>query len=485
MGKRCRQAASGATFALIVAACAATDAPTSSEPSSAASTRAPVTTTTLPAAITFPESLADASFVQAPAPTGPCAAGDNAQVALFNAADGSEDWTFPIPRPGSTSAVDGSVAYISFRWDREQSPGIGAIDLETNSPRWQRFLPAEPEALRIAQDALIVATSDDIRALDSETGEDLWVASPQFDYSEVVLSNNAAYAIDSVGVKAIDYATGQVLWELPIERPDALATDGTTLVVAASNRAIAVDIDARAKLWDTNVSRFGSGKIFVTPTSVAFELTLSVAPGGGIAVLDRVSGSELWRATGIGEPQWAGNDQLFASAANDEPTPGQPFVLFALDAANGQELWRTPSTAQAFESIAGTAPGLVLVADPHPVIAGHERVRLLDSATGAAAWELMTPESFDHASVSEAGVVTMYGSGTSPGSDRGSFAVVQPNGSSWAATQADRITSTPQATPFGIMVVSGERTLSCVSRNLVVPDDQPQSVVLGASVEPE
>ncbi len=481
MGKRCRQAASGATFALLVAACAATDAPSSREQPSA-SPRTAITSTTLPTTVTFPDSLADASFVQAAMPDGPCAAGDNAQVTLFNIIDGSETWAFPLPRPGRATAVHGSAAYVSLRWDRGQLPGIAAIDLDAKAPQWQRFLPSEPESVQVAPVGLIVVTADDVRALDSETGEDLWVTSSQFDFTDVVLTDDAAYAIDSVGVSAISYDTGQVLWQLPIERPDALATDGTTLAVAANNRLIAVDIDARTKLWDTSVSRLGAGEIFVTPTSVAFELTPSVAPGGGIAVLDRVSGFELWRASGVGEPRWIGNDQLIASTANAEPTPGQPYVLFALDAASGQELWRTPSTAQAFDSIVGSAPGQVVVVDPHPAIAGLQRIRLLDSLSGLTTWESATEGSFDSAAVDSGSVVTLFGSNSSLGADRGSVALVRSGGDSWMATRADGIASAPQITPHGLLVVSGERTPTCVSRSVGSPRDA-QSAVLGATVE--
>lgn len=480
MGNRRRQAALGATIALLVAACAAPETPTSPQQPSA-SQRISATSTTLPRTVTFPESLADASFVQAAMPDGPCAAGDNSQVALFETSDGSEAWSFSIPRPGSTSVVHGSTAYVSFRWDRGQSPGIGAIDLDAKAPRWQRFLPTEPEAMHVSPSGLIVVTSDDVRALDIETGEDLWVNRSQFDFSNVVLSNDAAYAIDSVGVHAIDYGTGQILWELPIERPDALATDGSTLVVAANNRLIAVDIDARTKLWDMSVSRLGAGEIFVTPTSVAYELTPSVAPGGGIAVLDRVGGTELWRASGIGEPKWVGNDQLIGSTANEEPLPGQPYVLFALDASTGQELWRTPSTAQVFDSVVGADSGQVVAVDPHPAIAGLQRVRLLDAATGEAIWEMATNGAYDSAVVDAGTVVTLFGSGTSLGSDRGTVAVLRSGGESWTASSADGIAVAPELTAHGLLVISGERTPTCVSRSVGTPAEQ--SAVLGASVE--
>ncbi|MFT7473523.1 MAG: outer membrane protein assembly factor BamB [Verrucomicrobiales bacterium] len=479
MGKRCRLAAWGATFALFVAACTATEAPTSSRPAAEASRPASTSQSSIPTAVTFPHSLADASFVHAALPDGPCAAGDNAHISVFDSANGDETWSFPIPRPSNTSIIDGSVAYVSFRWDRGQHPGVGAIDLAGQAPLWQRFLTSEAEQMAVTDAGLIVVTRDDVRAIDIETGEDLWVNNSQFDFSRVALADDAAFAIDRVGVHAIDYSTGAVMWRLEVERPDAVAARGKTMAVAAGTRLIAVDTSRQGRLFDVQVNRLGAGQIWVTPTAISFELSPNTAPGGGVASLDRNSGVEKWRATGIGEAQWVGDRQLIASTASGEPAPAQPFALFALDATTGEEIWRVPATAQAFESVLGTSSDRLVTIDPHPAVSGLHRIRVIDAPTGELIWETSSDSTFDGAVVEAGTFVTAYASSSSLSTDRGRVSMLLGADSPWEVTRSDGIAQAPLLTPHGLVVISGERTPTCVGRALGEPVGQSQ--VLGAT----
>jgi outer membrane protein assembly factor BamB len=480
MGKRCRSAAWGATFALFVAACAASDEPSQSEaaaPSSSVSTpdRAPTQ-------IVFPSSLADASFIQAEQPDGPCIAGDNSRVTLFDSSSGEETWSFPIPRPGGTSVLDGSTAYLSFQWDRDLRPGVGAIDIDGRVPLWQRFLDSEPEQIALSEDGLIVVTRQDVRALDPETGEDLWINDSEFDFSNVVLSSEFAYAIDSVGVHAIDFASGSVVWELPIERPDAVAANDETLAVASGPRVIAVDITNRTRLFDITADRLGAGQLWVTPTVVSVELSPNAAPGGGVVSFDRTTGYELWRATNIGEAFWIGDTQLVASTANDEPLPAQPFVLFGLNATTGEREWTVPATAQAFDSVVGTSDERIVTRDPHPAVSSLERIRLIETATGSVVWETVSDLHFDGATVAAGTFVSIYGSSDVIGADRGTVGMLLGSSRFWVGSPPDGISMAPQLTPYGLLVISGERSPVCLARSVGEPASQ--SAVLGASTQP-
>lgn len=480
MGNRRQVAALGATCALLVAACAASESPSESSafpPRTSAST-----TPSAPTQIVFPESLANASFSQVEPENGPCAAGDDSQVALFDSNTGDELWSFPIPRPGGVSALDGSMAYVSFRWDRGQFPGIGAIDLDAKAPRWQRFLTSEPEQVALSDSGLVVVTRDEVRSIDTETGEDQWVNNSEFDFGSVVIGTELAFALDRVGVHAIDLETGRELWELELERPDALAADDATLAVAAGPRLVAVDITRRSRLWDITVNRTGAGAVWVTPNSVSIEMAPGAAPGGGIISLDRSTGTELWRATNIGEAFWVGSDRLISSTANDEALPAQPFVLLGLDAQTGEEQWRVPTTAQAFDSVVGQADGRLVASDPHPAVSGLQRIRLIDARTGDIMWETTSDRRYDGAEV-EAGVIaTLYGSTSVLGADRGSVAVMFGGTNSWSASQPDGIAEAPRMTPHGLFVISGEPTPTCVGRRIGEPN--PANAVLGATVQP-
>ncbi len=480
MGKRRHWAAWGATFALLVAACTATESQTSSRAPLPNSSSTPERA--IPTSVSFPESLADASFVQAALSDGPCVAGDASQISLHNPRSGAETWSFSIPRPGAASVVDGSDVYLSFRWDRGQHPGIAALDLAAQAPRWQRFLPSEVEQMTQFESTLIVVTAEDVRAVDIDTGDDIWVNRSQFDFNEVVLGDTAAYTLDSVGVHAIDFGTGRELWQLPIQRADTLTADSSTLAVAAGTRLVAVDLASKRRIMDLDVTRLGAGELWVRPATVAYELAPSVAPGGGVAVLDRATGSEIWRATSTGDPLWSADGHLISSTANDEPLPAPRFLLTARDAMNGQELWRIPSTAQAFDSVVGTADSRLVTIEPHPAIAGVQRVQLLDSATGEIVWGAVSMTNFDSAVVTSETNVTLFGSSSSLSGNRGSLATTTGAGNTWLAEFADGIAQPPVSTPHGLMVVSGERTPTCISRSVGEPD-QPESAVLGATIE--
>ena len=371
---------------------------------------------------------------------------------------------------------------MSFQWDRGLRPGVGAIDIDGRVPLWQRFLDSEPEQIAVSEDGIIVVTRQDVRALDPETGEDLWVNDSEFDFSSVVLSSSFAFAIDNVGVHAIDLASGSVLWELPIERPDAVAANDRTLAVAAGPRVIAVDIANRSRLFDITADRLGAGQLWVTPTVVTVELSTNAAPGGGVVSFDRTTGYELWRATNIGEAFWVGDAQLVASTANVEPLPAQPFVLFGLNSTTGEKDWTVPATAQAFESIIGTSDERIVTRDPHPAVSGLERIRLIDTADGSVVWETVSDLQFDGAAVAVRTFVSVYGSSDVIGADRGTVGMLLGSRRFWMGSQPDGVSIAPQLTPYGLLVVSGERSAVCLARKVGEPT--PQSAVLGASTQP-
>lgn len=480
MGKRCRSAAWGATFALLVAACTATESQT--VPSTSAT--APDTQTAssvVPSAVSFPESLADASFVLPELPDGPCAAGDASQVALYDSSTGEPLWSFAIPRPDATSVVDGREAFVSFRWDRDLHPGIVALDIEAQAPLWQRFLPTEVEEMISSGDSLIVTTADNIRAIDKATGDDIWIKDPEFDFADVALGQDAAYALDNVGVRAIDYTTGAELWQLPIDRADSIRASDTTLAVAAGTRLIGVDVVERSRLFDIDVTRLGAGDLWVFPDTVAYELAPSAAPGGGVAVLDRNSGIELWRAGSIGEPTWTDGNQLISSTANDEPPPAPRFVLTGRHGRTGEELWRVPATAQVFDTVVGVGNQRILAVDPHPAIVGVQRVRLIDELTGEVVWSSASLDRFDESVINDDTRVTLFSSSAAVGPNRGRVARTDGATMQWSAELSDGIAQPPVITAHGTFVISGEQSAVCVSRSIGEPDSQ--AAVLGATVE--
>jgi len=471
MGKRRRWAALGATFALLVAACAAT---TSSEtvsvdPGFNSSPTGLPDTASLDT-VAFADSPADAGFLHPPN-GGTCETTNDAALLLFDPATGEQRSSLALPRPAGASTFSGSTAFIAFTWDQGQRPGIGAVDLNTHQPKWQRFLNSEPQDLAIVDNSLLVASLDDVRAIDTETGEDLWILGSQFDLRTVVFGADLVFALDQVGVHAIDPTTGEIEWQLPVDRPDSLAVSDATLAVASRTQLIGVDIAAARPLFDIQVDRTGAGDLWVSPTSVLVELSTTVAPGGGIAAINSRTGVETWRNTAIGAPVFpnAGADILVASTANAEPNPGAPFMMFGIDVNSGERVWETPSTEQAFNAVIGATEHRVAIQQPHEAIPGLRTVRLIDISNGRVLWQTATDLEVDGAAITITDSVTLYGSSPVVLDARGTVAARPTASQWWSATTVAGVTQAPLFTSAGLVVVSGERLPTCVGRSVGEP----------------
>lgn len=485
MGKRRHVAALGATFALLVAACAAGDSQLANAPELSL---APKPSTSVlgvsDEALVFPDSLANASFVQPDTSGDECRSTHPAQVRILATATGEEQWSLPIPEPGRLSAANNTHAFVAFRADRGQAPGLGAIELGNQLPVWQRFFETEATDLELIDDRLIVVTRDTVRALNLETGEDLWVNDSPFDFDNVILANDVAYALDSVGVKAIDYSTGRVIWTLDdVERADTISFADNTIAVAARTRVVAVDVEARGRLWDIdNADRVGAGEIWVTPTTIFYELSPTNAPGGGVAALDRATGAELWSAPNVGTPAFIGTGQLITSTASAQQPPAEPFVFIGVNAANGQEMWRLSSTTQVFDGVVGSTDGEVVLSDPHPVVPGHFRIRLVDTVTGEVKWVGQSPQTYDGAEFDLGAFVALYGTTKTSTGDQGNVSLIVGNQTSWTTELSGGVAQPPQLTAEGLLVVSPSQ-FSCIGRLVGEPQPTIGAGVLGATTE--
>ena len=301
MGKRRHLAALGATFALLVAACATSDSQLANAPELSLAPRPSTTVGTSVDPVAFPGELADASFIRPDTSADTCRSSNPAHASLLSARSGEELWSVPIPEPGNISTANETSAFIGLRADRGQAPGLGALDLATKAPLWQRFFETAVQQLQVNEEQLLVVTRDTVRSIDPATGEDLWVNDSQFDFDNVILTADTAYALDSVSVRAISLTNGRVVWSHDnIERGDRMSISGNTITVAAGTRIIAIDIEDRKLLWEVDdADRIGAGDLWSTPTAVFYELSPNVAPGGGVAALNLNTGDRLWTATNL------------------------------------------------------------------------------------------------------------------------------------------------------------------------------------------
>ena len=464
MGKRCRQAALGATFALLVAACAADDSPPSAD-SAVTGTSASSTS----AAGDIPSSLASADVVDTEV-AGSCLATDNAALTVFATTDGSTLWSMPISPPSGETVLHDNVLFFSLAWQRERSPGVAAVDLENEELRWERSFEEEPEQLVVVGRSLIVVSRNSIRAVDLVSGEDKWIIGNEFVFTEAIVEGGWAYAIDNVAVHGINLRTGELTWRLPIERPDELAARGGLLAVAARNTVIAVDIGNRSTLWEEQVNRVGSGDMWVGPDTVIVEVAPSESPTGGLVALDRGSGIVRWRLDGVDAVHWPSAEQIVTSVPAPEYRGPQRYDIISIDASTGDLWWALPTTVPGGEGILSVSDDRALIHEPHPAVAGVKRLRLIDTVSGATVWETSSTQGIDGARIEADSFVSTYRTDETVTDNRGTVELILGPGRVWTSTTQRGIEQDSTLSPVGLIVLSGERSPVCVGRELGEPN---------------
>lgn len=473
MGKRCRWAALGATFALLVASCAANDDSLTEQSNADIGPDLTASSVEVPerARIEFAD-VGDGSFALPRHVNQPCDALNSARITMLSLDDGTERWALPFPEPGTLGVVHEQAAFISTRSSNGQPPGVASVDLETRSPAWQLFLEAEVLDLSVEADNLIVVTRNAVRAIDLATGEEQWVNNGQFDFENVILASGVAYALDNVGVKAIDLFDGRVLWTLDdVPRADTISFADNTIAVAAQTRIVTIDIRARGRLWDiSDADRLGAGEIWTSPLAVYYEVSPNVAPGGGVTALDRTTGQELWSVTNVGSPVFVGNGQLLTSRASGDPSPGEPFVFIALDPATGEQIWQLSSTTEVFDAVVGSTNGTLVISDPHPSISGFTRVRIVDSRSGEVVRQAVTSTHFDGATLDNVldtnaatPTAALFGTTSIPEGNTGQVALIASEARGWAVDLPGGVSQEPLLTSSGVLVASPSQT-SCIAR---------------------
>lgn len=462
MGKRRRMAALGATFALLVAACASSPREDLAQPERE---RASTTSAAPTVDVGQPTTLADTSFVLPAARASSCRAGHRSAVSLFDD-DGNEQWSFAIPRPTGLTTLHETTLVLGFGWDRGLQPGIGAFDLEAQTPLWQRFLDQEPDDFVIVDQSIVMAIGDEVRAISLVDGADLWIARTEFGLRQIRLTPDAAYAIDPIAVHAIDTRTGEFLWHQSIDRPDRLEVEGNLLVVAANTRVLGIDVNARALLWDREVARIGAGRISIGGTVVLLDLSPDVAPAGGVVALAQTTGVERWKLRNVDLIEWTSADRFVASSAAADFRGGQAYDLVGIDAETGTVAWSHPMTAPLRSALLGSSENQLLVQDPHPAI-GATRVRLINTSDGTTVWELATHVRYDGASFDGTATGYVYRVQRTFDGPRGELNIVDGPQRTQTLRTADGITQPPIRTPAGLVVISGEESAICAGRQLV------------------
>lgn len=220
-------------------------------------------------------------------------------VAVYNAADGTEAWTWRgVPEIGnllssSNPAVSGGLVVVPFT-----SGELVALDVKTGKPLWNDTLArasrnyavsglATIAASPVIADGVVYATGVGSRtvALQLKTGARLWDVSFGSAHTPAV-AGNALFLVDlDDNLTAVDRKTGEVLWatHLPVTKTKRKRTHWAGPVLAGgslwlvSNEGGRIGVDPTSGRVTATTS--GDEPAMVSPIAVSGRLLVLTASG--------------------------------------------------------------------------------------------------------------------------------------------------------------------------------------------------------------
>lgn len=302
-----------------------------------------------------------------------------------------------------------------------------------------------------------------VYAFDPRTGRELWRfrAAAAVDGSPAVRGGTVYVTDHASTLYALDAAAGGLRWtvrtgpDLPFpwgfESGDLYASsptiaDGRVYFGAGDGRVYAVDAETGAVEWRARTG----GRVRSTPAVNGGRVYVGSADGV-VYALDAASGAPVWRHETEGTGLDSGDFGYDRRTIQSSPavSGGRLFVgardghLYALDAATGERLWRSPERISWVNGGPAVADGVVYAAT-----SDQHFVQAVDVVTGEELWRVGTA-GIVWTSPALAGdqVIVAEGAGRVRGLDRGS------GETRWAAWVGGRLFGSP--VPAGGLVYVG------------------------------
>jgi outer membrane protein assembly factor BamB len=286
---------------------------------------------------------------------------DDARFGAYDRHTGQKVWDTVIPE--TTQGIHGSPALSQdMAYIGAYNGTIYAFDRESGEQRWsyQKGFQIGASPLFVAAHGRVYCSHEQsstgggfVVSVDALTGAEVWAyrirAHP---HSSVALheGKNVLVVGDNLALlHGFDASTGEKLWEVQLPQPNEddgdsdIKSTPTVLealdlvaVGAWSKYVHAYNIQTGALAWETYAgARIMSSAAYAPGRKALYVGMLS--PGNGVLAVDATNGQELWRfdagASILSSPAVSGDESLVVVGAGNG-------MVYALDADSGQEVWR-------------------------------------------------------------------------------------------------------------------------------------------------
>jgi len=235
------------------------------------------------------------------------AADDKGQLTAVGAEKGNKVWTIKTKQAFSGGPAVGESLLVMGTLDGT----VLAFDAADGSERWSARVSSEVLAVPGISESIVVVRCIDGRVfgLDASTGTRVWIYDSSVPLltlrgnTNILLRGSTVFVGYADGtVAALKVADGTVMWSQSVVSPDGrtelkrLADVGVQMVIVASDlivssykkRVASLAADSGRLLWFKEISSFTGVQVDRTNLAVSDS-------GGDLWLLDRRSGSTLWK----------------------------------------------------------------------------------------------------------------------------------------------------------------------------------------------
>ena len=233
----------------------------------------------------------------------------------------------------------------------DSKDGIYCLDASNGKVIWHQ--PTDADACGVAYaNGGIFSTGDDgaIRAFDAKSGKEAWKVYRKGEiYCQPLPLKQLIIVGDHEGnLIAFNQNTGGVVWEIKLGNSEVrggLASDGNLIYATLREGAVACADLSGQLIWTKQVTG-DYEEVYPAPTIAGSKLIIQYArdtyyEDPAIIAFDRLSGAEVWRASG-GELSMFGNLRSSCAIWDNYIVYGEPYSneLYAVDLETGVYSWK-------------------------------------------------------------------------------------------------------------------------------------------------